>query len=58
MDEEKHLKRLQHAVLKWHEWQTANYPPLADLGRANPGSHLATFSKARIQFRKTVLGIT
>jgi hypothetical protein len=38
MDDEEHLKRLQQAVLKWHEWQVANRPPLADLSRANLGS--------------------
>jgi hypothetical protein len=38
MDDEEHLERLQQAVLKWHEWQASNRPPLADLSRANLGS--------------------
>jgi hypothetical protein len=38
MDDEEHLERLQQAVLKGYEWQAANYPPLADLSRANLGS--------------------
>jgi hypothetical protein len=42
-NEEQHLERLEQAVLKWHEWQTANRPPLvelvgADLKGANLGS--------------------
>jgi hypothetical protein len=37
MADEEHLKGLQQAVLKWHEWQAANYPPLAALSRANLG---------------------
>jgi hypothetical protein len=31
MSDEEHLERLQQAVLKWHQWQAANRPPLADL---------------------------
>jgi hypothetical protein len=38
MDDEEHLKQLQQAILKWHEWQAANYPPLSDLSRSNLGS--------------------
>jgi hypothetical protein len=38
MDDEEHLERLQQAVLKWHQWQAANRPPLADLSRASLGS--------------------
>jgi hypothetical protein len=38
MDDEEHLERLQQAVLKWHQWQVANRPPVADLSRASLGS--------------------
>jgi hypothetical protein len=37
MDDEEHLERLQQAVLKWHQWQAANRPPVGDLSRASLG---------------------
>jgi hypothetical protein len=37
-DEENLVERLQQAVLKWHQWQAANRPLVADLSRANQGS--------------------
>jgi hypothetical protein len=47
MDDEEHLKRLQQAVLKWQEWQAANYPPLADLGAVDELSRAGpTFNRS------------